>query len=179
MKEATGELNMTVITVVAIAAVGALFTFFVWPNIQANLMLNTACSQVNSNGNFKLCNNYIYNDIIKLSDNNIAYISSQSGSEIITIILIKLLNNYINAIISYYEINIMSQNNLKIYRDITLFNLKGFLGIGMTNYNYTLNTNKTYSNYFIIGFSNIDSNTFPNTIDILSDENITQFQLKK
>ena len=53
MKEATGELNMTVITVVAIAAVGALFTFFVWPSIQANLMLNTACSQVNSNGNFE------------------------------------------------------------------------------------------------------------------------------
>ena len=52
MKEATGELNMTVITVVAIAAVGALFTFFVWPNIQANLALNTACSQVNSTGNY-------------------------------------------------------------------------------------------------------------------------------
>ena len=52
MKEATGELNMTVITVVAIAAVGALFTFFVWPNIQANLMLNTACSQVSTTGNY-------------------------------------------------------------------------------------------------------------------------------
>ena len=35
MKEATGELNMTVITVVAIAAVGLLFTLFVWPNIQS------------------------------------------------------------------------------------------------------------------------------------------------
>ena len=52
MKEATGELNMTVITVVAIAAVGALFTFFVWPNIQQNLMLSTACSNLNSNGNY-------------------------------------------------------------------------------------------------------------------------------
>lgn len=52
MKEATGELNMTVITVVAIAAVGLLFTMFVWPNIQANLMLSTACSSVNSNGNY-------------------------------------------------------------------------------------------------------------------------------
>ena len=52
MKEATGELNMTVITVVAIAAVGALFTFFVWPNIQQNLMLSTACSNINSNGNY-------------------------------------------------------------------------------------------------------------------------------
>ena len=48
MKEATGELNMTVITVVAIAAVGALFTVFVWPNIQMNLMLSTACSQINT-----------------------------------------------------------------------------------------------------------------------------------
>ena len=53
MKEATGELNMTVITVVAIAAVGALFTFFVWPNIQQNLMLSTACSNINSNGNYE------------------------------------------------------------------------------------------------------------------------------
>ncbi len=53
MKEATGELNMTVITVVAIAAVGLLFTIFVWPNIQSNLALNTACSNVNSKGNYE------------------------------------------------------------------------------------------------------------------------------
>ncbi len=52
MKEATGELNMTVITVVAIAAVGTLFTLFVWPNIQSNLILSSACSQINSNGNY-------------------------------------------------------------------------------------------------------------------------------
>ncbi|MBQ9834219.1 MAG: hypothetical protein IJO33_03405 [Bacilli bacterium] len=52
MKEATGELNMTVITVVAIAAVGLLFTMFVWPNIQANLILSSACSNVNSSGNY-------------------------------------------------------------------------------------------------------------------------------
>ena len=53
MKEATGELNMTVITVVAIAAVGLLFTMFVWPNIQSNLAINTACSNVDNNGNYK------------------------------------------------------------------------------------------------------------------------------
>jgi hypothetical protein len=52
MKEATGELNMTVITVVAIAAVGLLFTVFVWPNIQSNLALSTACSQVDNNGDY-------------------------------------------------------------------------------------------------------------------------------
>ena len=56
MKEATGELNMTVITVVAIAAVGLLFTVFVWPNIQSNLALSTACSSVDTNGNYTSAN---------------------------------------------------------------------------------------------------------------------------
>ena len=41
MKEATGELNMTVITVVAIAAVATFFYAFVWPAIQTNLARNT------------------------------------------------------------------------------------------------------------------------------------------
>ncbi len=41
MKEATGELNMTVVTVVAIAAVGAFFYFFIWPAIQTGLTMNT------------------------------------------------------------------------------------------------------------------------------------------
>lgn len=41
MKEATGELNMTVVTVVAIAAVGAFFYAFIWPGIQKGLAMNT------------------------------------------------------------------------------------------------------------------------------------------
>lgn len=41
MKEATGELNITVITVVAIAAIGALFYFVIWPIIQRQLVQNT------------------------------------------------------------------------------------------------------------------------------------------
>ena len=44
MKEPTGELNMTVVTVVAIAAVMAFFYAFVWPTIKTSLELNTACS---------------------------------------------------------------------------------------------------------------------------------------
>ncbi len=59
MKEATGELNMTVITVVAIAAVGLLFTLFVWPNIQSNLAINNACSNVDNNGNYETSDNTI------------------------------------------------------------------------------------------------------------------------
>lgn len=45
MKEATGELNMTVVTVVAIAAVGAFFYAFVWPGIKSSIQANTYCAQ--------------------------------------------------------------------------------------------------------------------------------------
>lgn len=44
MKEATGELNMTVITVVAIAAVAAFFYAFIWPSIKTNIQRNTYCA---------------------------------------------------------------------------------------------------------------------------------------
>ena len=44
MKEATGELNMTVIAIVAIAAVGAFFYAFIWPAIQRSVKNNTRCS---------------------------------------------------------------------------------------------------------------------------------------
>lgn len=45
MKEATGELNMTVVTVVAIAAVGGFFYLFIWPSIQRGLTMNT-CNNI-------------------------------------------------------------------------------------------------------------------------------------
>lgn len=44
MKEATGELNMTVVTVVAIAAVAAFFYAFVWPNIKDSITASTKCA---------------------------------------------------------------------------------------------------------------------------------------
>ncbi len=53
MKEATGELNMTVITVVAIAAVAAFFYAFVWPSIQASLILTTACNSTDAKGAYE------------------------------------------------------------------------------------------------------------------------------
>ena len=44
MKEATGELNMTVIVIVAIAAIAAIFYVFIWPILQGNLTANARCS---------------------------------------------------------------------------------------------------------------------------------------
>lgn len=44
MKEATGELNMTVVTVVAIAAVAAFFYAFIWPSIKKSILSQSVCS---------------------------------------------------------------------------------------------------------------------------------------
>lgn len=44
MKEATGELNLTVITVVAIAAIAAIFYVFVWPILKDNITTSTKCA---------------------------------------------------------------------------------------------------------------------------------------
>ena len=45
MKEATGELNMTVITIVAIAAIAAFFYALVWPSLQRTMAKNQCASE--------------------------------------------------------------------------------------------------------------------------------------
>lgn len=45
MKDATGELSMTAVAVVAIAAISVVFSTLIWPNIRATIMRSTYCSQ--------------------------------------------------------------------------------------------------------------------------------------
>ena len=45
MKEATGELNMSVAILVAIAGLAAFFYFTLWPMIKNNMNQNTNCSK--------------------------------------------------------------------------------------------------------------------------------------
>lgn len=53
MKEASGELSMTAITVVAIAAIAGVFTTLIYPRIRANIIAQTRCS---SKFNCQACN---------------------------------------------------------------------------------------------------------------------------
>lgn len=67
MKDATGELNMTVVTVVAIAAVAAFFYAFVWPSIKNSITQNTNCSNAVCSGctvtnGKRVCNSCTYYD---------------------------------------------------------------------------------------------------------------------
>ncbi len=45
MKDATGELSMTAVAVVAIAAISVLFTTLIWPTIRTNILRSTYCAQ--------------------------------------------------------------------------------------------------------------------------------------
>ena len=51
MKEASGELSMTAVAVVAIAAIGVLFTTLIWPSIKGSLVASTKCASA-----FNCCN---------------------------------------------------------------------------------------------------------------------------
>lgn len=67
MKEATGELNMTVVTVVAIAAIAALFAVFVLPNIKENITNKSKCSSAicppTCTNNKRVCQYYKGNSV--------------------------------------------------------------------------------------------------------------------
>ncbi len=59
MKDATGELSMTAVAVVAIAAIALLFRSLIWPQIQATIQRNAYCSQAHActcNGGTCTCN---------------------------------------------------------------------------------------------------------------------------
>ena len=45
MKDATGELSMTAIAVVAIAAIAMVFSQLIWPTIKDNITRSAKCSQ--------------------------------------------------------------------------------------------------------------------------------------
>ena len=45
MKETTGELNLTLIAVIAIAILVAFFYYAIWPILNANFEANSKCSQ--------------------------------------------------------------------------------------------------------------------------------------
>lgn len=45
MKEATGELNVTVVVVIIVALLSFFFFSIIWPNIKVNFRKNTACDE--------------------------------------------------------------------------------------------------------------------------------------
>ena len=134
---------------------------------------------LNSNSKFELGYGYAINDLVKLNDNNIIFTSVSSNYENIIIIMIKLLNEDKNALINYFNIELKNEYNIRIYKDITSFTINNLFGIGMTNYNYSLSSNKTYSNYFIIGINSLNNISISEDIDIFDEDNIFGFKINE
>ena len=60
MKDATGELSMTAVAVIAIAAIALVFNQLIWPTIKKTITRNTYCSEAfnctcNSGGSTCTC----------------------------------------------------------------------------------------------------------------------------
>ena len=127
---------------------------------------------INSISTFSLNSHYIYNDIIKTTDNNIFYINTIQSSIEIFIVWIKFLNDDKNIILKYYREKINEYYNTAICKDITTFSFKGLLGIGITNYNFNLGDNVSYSSYLIIGYLNLNAGIDDINIYISNDRNI-------
>ena len=73
MKEATGELSNTVITVVAIAAILSLFTVFLYPSLKAAIRARTYCQSSVQCGECdgKKMECHYYNDDMSVSEDTI------------------------------------------------------------------------------------------------------------
>ena len=75
MKEASGELSMTAVAVVAIAAIGVLFTTLIWPNIKGSLLASQRCSSaINCNCSSptaKTCSCHYYDENEKVSTDTV------------------------------------------------------------------------------------------------------------
>ena len=126
---------------------------------------------INSRDIFSLGNHYLFNDIIKINENTIAYVNTKIESTQIYIIMIKLLNDDKNVLLKYYKIKLNENYNIQIYKDITVFTLNELLGIGMTNYNYDMSSDNTYSSFFLIGNYTLSKNfTIQNDDFIFNEE---------
>ena len=133
---------------------------------------------INSEEKYNLGNNYVYNDIIKIYENDIMYVSTKNESDILMIILIKLSDESKNILINYYKIELKEKYNIRIYKDMNIFKFNELLGIAMTYYNFSLSNNETYASYFIVGepFTNF---TIPDNIMIFEDDaNGNKFKIK-
>ena len=132
---------------------------------------------INSDEKYNLEYYYIYNDIIKMDENNLIYINTKNESDILMIITFKLTDKSQNILVNYYKIELKEKYKLRIYKDISIFIFNGLLGIGMTNYNYKISNFKTYASYFIIGESSVKNITIRDNLNIFNEENNFGFKI--
>ena len=115
--------------------------------------------------NYEFNNNYMLNDIIKISDSKICYISPNLNKDIINVVILSLYNNDNNLKIRYYSQLIYEQNHYKIFKELRLhlyINQYITLASSVCNTTNCVNDDSEYYASFLI-FS------YPNSKDVIID----------
>ena len=100
---------------------------------------------------------YLLNDIIKLNDFQICYISTDSYRNNLLIVIFNLYNGDTLMNIRYYSINLWDNNQLKIYQNIKASLYKNFISVVFSNCPQNLcilSSHEHYSSLVIFNYPN-------------------------
>ena len=102
----------------------------------------------------------LLNDIIKLNDDKICFISFSNDKENLNIVIFKLYNDDYYMVIKYYYINFFQTYGIKFYQDLRGFSYNGFISIA---FSYCIQSQ--CSEIEDLHFSSLIIFNFPNSTD--------------
>ena len=79
----------------------------------------------------EFCMDALYNDLIKINDNKLCFISTSESKELLYIVLLNIYDNT-NVAIRYYFLNIFSIYTFKIYASITASLYNNFISLAFS-----------------------------------------------
>ena len=117
---------------------------------------------------------YMLNDIVKISDSKICYISPNLNKEELNVVILTFYNNDTSLNISYYLQPIYAQNHFMIYKELRLYlysNQFVTLGASVCNSSNCIeNTDEHYASFLIFSYPN-SSDVDINLINLLNKTN--------
>ena len=143
-----------------------LFRYF---NIDDNKFYYYLSSEYSSSGimikNYNSLNNLLLNDIIKITDNKIAFSSVGVDKDILYITLISLYDEYPNIKLKmrYYLVKLYALYHYKILLDIKLCKYKDILALGLSfcnNENCASDSDEHSAGLILFGYANSSDSSF-------------------
>ena len=130
---------------------------------------------------YSFLNNLLLNDIIKITDNKIAFLATLEDKETLYIIIFNIYGNGdIKVKIRYFSIQLYALYHYKILFDLKLIRYKNILGLGMSfcpDQNCTSDYNEHYSGLILFSYPNssdtelyLDKFIFDNNINFSNIE---------
>ena len=108
-----------------------------------------------------LVSNFKLNDIIKLDNFRICYVSTTNSKDEIKIIIFNLYDKDTQIAILYYSIKIKKYNNISFYKDLKLALYNNFIALAFSHniYEKNVTNNEFYSSLVIFNYPNSTDNS--------------------